>query len=403
MDAPAPPIPTGVPFAGPVAAGAAPARPPAADAGFCQAILDALPANLCVLDEAGVIVVVNRAWREFAAGNDLDPAAVSEGASYLAVCDRAHGPWAEDAADFAQGLRAILGGEQPCYTLEYPCHSPAKPRWFLGTATRLVVAGRVLALVVHTDITERFLIETTLRDSHQQLRALAARLQEVREEERTALAREVHDVFAQELTRLKFDLAWLKRQLADPEPAPSGAPLVARVDEMLGAIAALHDGVQRLATGLRPALLDTFGLGAAVEWQVREFARQSGLDCACDVPPEELPLPPAAATAAFRILQESLSNVRRHARARRVEVRLRQEGATLHLRVADDGRGLAPQAPAKPDSLGIAGMRERAELLGGRFDVRPRPEGGTVVELQLPLEPAPPPATSTPPGAASRA
>jgi signal transduction histidine kinase len=401
MDAPAPPNPTGVPHPGPDAAGAASAHLPAANAGFCQAVLDSLPAHLCVLDETGTIIAVNHAWRAFATENGLDPAAVSEGAHYLSACDRATGPWAEGAADFARGLRAVLRGAQPGFTLEYPCHSPERPRWFIGTATRLDTAGPVRALITHTNITARHLAETAVRDSHAQLRALAARLQHTREEERTAIAREVHDVFAQELTRLKFDLAWLKQRFAGTAPAPTGADLLARLDEMLGTVGAVHDGVQRLATGLRPALLDSFGLGAAVEWQVREFERQSGLACTCEVPAEEPAVSREAATAAFRILQESLSNVRRHARARHVGVRLGQEAAALVLRVTDDGRGIAPQELANPSSLGIVGMRERALLLGGRCDVRPRPEGGTCVDLQIPLGPATPPAAPAPPGGSS--
>ena len=146
--------------------------------------------------------------------------------------------------------------------------------------------------------------------------------------------------------------------------------------------------MQTIAAELRPAVLDSLGLCAAVEWQSRDFQARTGIACRADVSDAELPVDRRCATAAFRILQESLTNVLRHARARRVDVALRQEGDRLALRIQDDGCGLPPEALESPMSIGLAGMRERALLLGGQFELRSRPGAGTTVEVRLPLRAA---------------
>jgi signal transduction histidine kinase len=242
--------------------------------------------------------------------------------------------------------------------------------------------GMVAAL---EDITVRKQTEGELRASREQLRALAARLQAVREEERTRLAREIHDVLAQELTRLKIDLVWLRNRLAKPVPAAAAGSLAARVTEMSQmADTAIH-AVQRIATELRPAVLDSLGLSAAVEWQVRDFQAHAKIPCHASVAEEEQPVGRATATAAFRILQESLTNVLRHAQATRVEVALRQEAGQCVLTVADNGRGIRPEVLTDPLSIGLAGMRERAGLLGGQLAIRSQPGAGTTIEVRLPL------------------
>ena len=222
-----------------------------------------------------------------------------------------------------------------------------------------------------------------LRASRESLRALAAQLQAVREEERTFLAREIHDVLAQDLTRLKFDLVWLHRKLAKRGKG-AAARLAARVAEMSQmADKVLHCG-QRIATGLRPVVLDSLGLCAAVEWQARDFQDHGGIQCHASVPEGELPVGHDAATAVFRILQECLTNVQRHAHATRVEISLQQKAGQLLLRVEDNGRGIRAKQLRDPRSIGLVGMRERALLLGGQLEVRRHPGAGTVIEIRIP-------------------
>jgi len=237
----------------------------------------------------------------------------------------------------------------------------------------------------HVDITGHKQAEEAMRVSGEQLRALAGRLQAVREEERTRIAREIHDVLAQDLTRLKIDLAWLHGRLA--KPGLPGAPeaLVDRISEMTGiADAAIHS-VQMIATELRPAVLDSLGLCAAVEWQARDFQEHTGIQCRSNLPEAEPPVSHAAATAVFRIVQESLTNVLRHARATQVDIILRQDVDQLVLKVRDNGCGIRPETLSNPLSIGLTGMRERALLLGGHCEIRSEPGEGATVDVRLPL------------------
>jgi signal transduction histidine kinase len=226
---------------------------------------------------------------------------------------------------------------------------------------------------------------TELGISRKQLRTLASRLQAAREEERIGVAREIHDVLAQELTRIKFDVVWLQRRLTRPGDSLESGSLLARISEMGEMADTAIRSVQKIATELRPAVLDSLGLCAAVEWQSREFQSRSGIPCQALVPEKEPPIDRDAATAIFRILQESLTNVLRHARATKVDIRLEQEENHLLFIVRDNGCGISPGAIGHPMSIGLTGMHERALLLGGEFKISGQPESGTLVEVRLPL------------------
>ena len=261
------------------------------------------------------------------------------------------------------------------------------PRWLEVMADPIFdeTGGIVGAVHVAVDITNRKQAEEELVASRGQLQALAGRLQAVREEERTHIAREIHDVLAQELTRLKIDLVWLHRRLTKTTEKMEPEALALRVGEMRQIADAAICCVQGIATELRPVVLDTLGLCAAVEWQVREFQGRAKIDCHATVPEEELPLDREVATALFRILQESLTNVLRHAHATRLVVLLCQQAEHVILRVQDNGLGIAPETLNNPLSIGLAGMRERALLLQGQLEIRSRPGAGTVLEVWLPI------------------
>jgi signal transduction histidine kinase len=188
------------------------------------------------------------------------------------------------------------------------------------------------------------------------------------------------------LTRLKIDLVWLHGRLAKARKSAAPETLAARVAEMCRMTDAAIHCVQKIATDLRPAVLDSLGLCAAVEWQVQDFQAHTAIQCQVSAPEEDLNLDHETATAIFRILQESLTNVLRHSRATRVEVLLQPEAGQLILRVQDNGCGIHPKTLLNPLSIGLAGMRERALLLGGQFEIRSQPGSGTTVEVRVPKE-----------------
>ncbi len=216
-----------------------------------------------------------------------------------------------------------------------------------------------------------------------QLRALSERIEAIREDERTGIAREIHDELGQSLTVLKMDIAWIVRRL---EAQP---PVHAKLDEMSRTTDEIISAVRRISAELRPGILDDLGLAAAIEWQSEEFAARTGIRCEVHTSVDDTRIDRGLATAVFRIFQEALTNVARHADASRIVVTLRIARATLHLEVGDDGVGMPEVALGRP-SLGLLGMRERARRLGGDCSVRPREPCGTVVVLDLPIPSAPP-------------
>jgi signal transduction histidine kinase len=225
-----------------------------------------------------------------------------------------------------------------------------------------------------------------LAESEKQLRALAAHLQTVREDERTQLAREIHDVLGQEITGLKMDVAWLARRLASLSPVVPEAVLQ-RLQSMQQLMDASIMTVRRMATDLRPAVLDDLGLTAALEWQARELERRSGLTVLFTGPGDEAPLDRPRATALFRIFQELLTNIARHAQARTVEATMRVEGQAVVLEVSDDGRGMSEKDQSSGGSLGLLGIRERALAVGGSFSIDAAPGEGTRARVAIPLAP----------------
>jgi signal transduction histidine kinase len=254
-------------------------------------------------------------------------------------------------------------------------------------ATDYVLKNRLTRLVpaVNRALSEseqrrkRELAEEKLRRSHDQLRALTGHLQFVREEERTRIAREVHDELGQALTGLKLDLAWLAGRV-------SGAREVqAKIKTMSAYIDETIQTVRRISTELRPGVLDSLGLAAAVEWQAADFQERTGIRCDVKIGVSEAIWDQEFSTACFRIFQETLTNVIRHAGATRVEVNLSHDDHELLLTVQDNGRGISEKEIAEARSIGLMGMKERAAQVGGEISFAGRPARGTTVTLRVPL------------------
>ncbi|MCS6318741.1 MAG: PAS domain S-box protein [Nitrospira sp.] len=236
------------------------------------------------------------------------------------------------------------------------------------------------AVVVFLDITERKRAEQQLTFSHNQLRKLTARLESVREEERIFIAREIHDELGQALTAVKLELCLLRDQISDVSPA-----MLPRLESISTLVDGTIQSVRRIATELRPVVLDQLGLIFAIEWQAHEFQTRTGIQCTLDVCLRTVTLSHAGSTAMFRIFQEILTNVARHAQASVVHITLQEQAGNLVLEVRDNGRGVTDAELANPHSLGLVGMRERALLLGGETLFSWSPGRGTTVRVRIPL------------------
>jgi two-component system sensor kinase len=219
-----------------------------------------------------------------------------------------------------------------------------------------------------------------LRDSLAQLRALAARLQAVREEERTSMAREIHDDLGQMLTAMNMDLVWLMQRLPSAD-----AGLELKVRSVLKLVDDAITSVRSIASSLRPGMLDDLGLSAAIEWQTREFQVRTGIKCDLFLPARDVVLDDERSTAVFRIFQETLTNIARHACASHAIVRLIRARRQLVLEVRDNGKGFENGAAAQKKSLGFLGMKERALILGGLIEICSKPGQGTSVAVRIPL------------------
>jgi PAS domain S-box-containing protein len=236
--------------------------------------------------------------------------------------------------------------------------------------------------VILRDITLRKQNEDTMLRQQQELRELSARVLEAREEEKTRIARELHDELGQLLTALKMDLAWLRERL--PETGPE---LAARADGMSALLDRTVSSSRRIAADLRPLMLDDLGLADAAQWLVDDFGKRSGVRLEMRVPEEAAfdALAKGAATAVYRAIQESLTNIARHSGAKNAWVLLAQENGEVLVEIEDDGRGVTPGDLAKASSLGLKGMRERVAYYGGSLEVARAPRGGTRLRVRMPL------------------
>lgn len=259
-------------------------------------------------------------------------------------------------------------------------------------ASAIMENGKATASVIaFQDIRQRKQAEHDLLESRKQLRELSAHQQSVREEERTRIARELHDELGQMLTAVKLDAKWLATRLANKDSS-----IMNKITAMSGLLDQTLDTVRRVAADLRPVMLDDLGLAAAIEWLVEEFGKRTGINTHLELDIEQRSCNcrgdesqgAEVSTAIFRIVQECLTNITRHAHAEQVTVSLKCCDNKLVLRVSDNGTGMPATGDGKHDSFGIIGMRERAHNLGGTFDLASVPGEGTRVKVVIPAEPA---------------
>jgi len=249
-----------------------------------------------------------------------------------------------------------------------------------SSIAQMTIDGKTMFTAILRDVGERRRAESELRESHRQLRELASSLQVVREEERTSIARELHDELGQQLLRLRMDLSWLSGRMKDLSPA-----LQDKVADMKNFVAGTVDALRHVTTRLRPPLLDDLGLAEAAKWQLDDFSRQSGIAVSASIEIDDAALDERTAINLFRILQESLTNVARHAGASRVDVSLAATDGALTLEIRDNGSGA--DFGTHPDmGHGLVGIRERTLMLGGRMEISTAPGQGFSIRIRIPLD-----------------
>jgi PAS domain S-box-containing protein len=266
-------------------------------------------------------------------------------------------------------------------------HKEGEWRWIESTGNCIEsAAGETRVIIACRDITERKQAEDELRKSHHQLRELTRHLQSVREEERARIAREIHDSLGQTLTGLQMSLSWLDKKLSE---ADNNLILRSSLRDEVANISKLIDTaigtVQDITSELRPGILDDFGLRTAIEWQGQKFQKLFGIKCNFTSNLDNISLSSEVSTAIFRILQEALTNVVRHANATEVEISLNENKRHLELEVIDNGKGIKESEITSSKSLGLLGMRERVLPFGGVVKIVGIPRKGTRLTVQIPL------------------
>ena len=290
--------------------------------------------------------------------------------------------WQEQADKYRSDDLEVIQSAAAKLSIEDPQTTPEGNLITLLTSKMPLLnpAGEVEGVIgTYIDISKRKQVEEDLEKSYEQLRSLTAYWQTAIEAERTHIAREIHDEFGQSMTALKMDLTWLKNRL------PAGDEKIERINGMNSLVDDSITLMRRIATDLRPNLLDDLGLNAALEWQAQEFSRRSGITCKLNLPEADLDLDPKLNTTLFRIFQETLTNVTRHSQATSVNVTLYKKALNVYLQIHDNGRGITEKEINDRVSLGLQGIRERALQYGGETIIQGKPGKGTSVTVRIPL------------------
>jgi PAS domain S-box-containing protein len=355
---------------------------------FNLAVLDSLNSEIAVLDRDGVIVAINLPWKRFATENSMIPGQpvphVKVGTNYLAICRASAGSSADEAESAHDGIRAVLDGRLPSFSLEYPCHSPKKKRWFSMTATPF----RDGVLVSHTDISGRKQAEEQLREMAvelearvskrtKQLRRVSAQLTMSEERERRMLAQNLHDDLGQLLAIIKIKLT----SLGDSSPRTSINTIVELVEQA-------DLAVRMITLQLSPPILHTLGLIPALEWLVEEMEQRYHLAVHIDHEGEPMALVDEIQAMLFRSVRELLINVARHSQASDASLSCLCQGSQLIIAVSDNGCGFDPSqylvGLARRRGFGLCSIYERIINIGGEMEFDSSPGNGTTITLSLP-------------------
>lgn len=352
---------------------------------FKKEVLDSLSAQVAVLDASGVIVAVNRVWKQ--AETELDPDGrchLGVGANYLQVCRQAADESVE-AKQVLEGIGEVLSKQRQFFETQYRCMTPGGSRWFVMRVTPLSHHDGG-AVVVHEDITQRKQAEEEVHAAYRRLQSLSREVQVATERERNRLSRELHDEFGQLLSALKFDLSRMASGSGRKSASPPSVGRKIATDAM-GIVDRLFRSLHEMIRALRPVVLEQLGLIPAIETLVTDMRERWGLQCRLMVKRKEFRTSFGAAMedALYRVAQELLTNVARHADARSVTITLGRADAWVYLTVQDDGKGFRVASVRRKGRYGLRGVRERAEMLGGKVEIRSAPGKGTCVTMRIPM------------------
>jgi len=339
-------------------------------------IIDTIPVMAWSLRPDGIVDFLNQRWMDYS------------GLTLEQYVEEPMGPLhPEDIPGVMEEWRMHMTLGEPYENEMRLQAADGEYRWFLirTAPLRNEVGGIIKWYGVSTDIDDRKRAEEQLKVTSEELRALSARLSSAREEEGTRIARELHDELGSVLTSLKWELEDMLKRSSESANQTDYSTLGPKLEEMMGMVNDILSNVRRISSELRPSILDDIGLMAAIEWQAKQFESRSGIVCTLDLPADDLKLSSDQSTAIFRILQETLTNILRHAKASRVSILVEEVDGALVLEVRDNGRGITGEEITESSSLGLIGMRERAHLLGGSFEITGSAGRGTVLMVRVPI------------------
>ena len=348
---------------------------------FTRTILDSLPVQVCVLDKDGVILRANEAWRQWGARtSDRAAGRADVGQNYLDQCRCEIAGGGRAAQAILDGIEAVLAGHRAAFSMEYSCPSPQGDYWFHLRVKPL--KGESGVILSRTDVSERVRIARQLENhvvllgkQRVELESLAGKLIGAQEQERMRIARELHDDFNQRLAALSLELDSLERS-----PGIQSMPMVRQLAIMRGQVNRLSDDLHELAYKLHPSLLEHVGLEVAIRDHVADFEKRTGLPVVFEAREVPEKLPPEIATNLFRVMQESLQNVSKHAQPTEVTVKLSGSSKGVGLSVRDNGKGFdIEDRQTRVKGLGLLSMQERLRLLGGFLRIHSKPGTGTKV------------------------
>jgi PAS domain S-box-containing protein len=345
-----------------------------------QLVLATLPVGVAVTDRAGNLLLVNAASKRI-----WGDVIVSGRQRWQQTKASWHDSGEGIAPTAWASVRALSNGETSLNELiDIETYDGLHQKTIENSAAPIrdgegLIVG---AVIVNEDVTEKVRAEDQLRRSNETLRALSARLHSVREEESARIAREIHDELGAVLSVLKWDLEEVQQVI--PDRADQLAELRQKIEAMVQLADSAIANVKRISSELRPIALEEFGLLEGLRWYAQDFQARTGISVNCDFSVDEIDLDQEQSTAVFRIFQEAMTNVLRHAQATRVDIRINKQDGEIGLTIRDNGRGFVDTSPSDPQSLGLLGMRERAQLLAGEISFESAPEGGCVVTLRVP-------------------